>query len=176
MSKIKVIFWNANGWDASNCEKLAEIARSAAADVICVTDARMDPSKVRFMNGYLSTLKRFTRKRWRGKFEARPVRGTKCVVGGDIIFFSEKCSKVVKDPLLPYGTVSVLRLVWEETPMRVVSVYKPYKSAEEADGSLIKAVSKLVEEFEETFWDEVFSPPSLGVTSIWESMRCPPRL
>ena len=89
-ANLKVIFWNANCWNAVNCEKIAEVARSSDADVICVTNARMDASKARFMNGYTSTLKRLTGNTWRGKFEARPARGSKCVVGGDIIFFSEK--------------------------------------------------------------------------------------
>ena len=62
---------------------------------------------------------------------------------------------MVKDPILPFDTASVLRFVSEKTPMCIVSVYKPYKSKDDAEGSLINAVSKLVHDFENSFWEEV---------------------
>ena len=95
-SSLKVIFWNSNCWNSTNCEKISETAKESDADIICITDARSDEQKSRYLNGYLYTLKRITGKSWRGKIEFRPNRRSKCSVGGDIIFFSDRCSKVVK--------------------------------------------------------------------------------
>ena len=109
---LKVAFWNSNCWNSINCEKIAATALAAGADIICITDARSDQQKSRFLDGYLSTLKRVTGKTWRGKIEYRASRKSKCTVGGDILFFSALCSKVVKTALLPLGTASRLKLIW----------------------------------------------------------------
>ena len=79
--KMKTVFWNANAWNAQNCEKVADVVKRANADVLCITDARMDEGRARYMHGYLSTLKRLTGKNWRGKMEPMPARRTKCSVG-----------------------------------------------------------------------------------------------
>ena len=42
-NKLKVIFWNSNGWNRERCEKIATEAEKKDADVICLTDTRMDP-------------------------------------------------------------------------------------------------------------------------------------
>ena len=55
--KIKSVFWNANAWNAQNCEKVADVVKRANAEVLCITDARMDEGRTRYMHGYLNTLK-----------------------------------------------------------------------------------------------------------------------
>jgi exonuclease III len=125
---LKVVFWNANCWNSINCEKIAATALSSDADVICITDARSDQQKSRYLDGYLATLKRVTGKNWRGKIESRASRKSKCSVGGDILFFSDQCSKVAKTALLPLGTATCLKLVWGGKEFRIISVYRPYDS------------------------------------------------
>ena len=45
--ELKVVFWNANTWKSQNCEKLLDTIISADADVICISDARLDAYKDR---------------------------------------------------------------------------------------------------------------------------------
>jgi exonuclease III len=155
VAELKVIFWNANTWNAQNCEKLVETASVSNADVICIIDARLDNFKTRYIGGYCNTLHRATGKTWRAKLEARPDRRMKCMVGGDIIFYSEKCTKVVKNPTLPYGTISTLTLIWEGISVKVLSVYRPYENKEASEGALRTAVLKVNADFEADFWDEI---------------------
>ena len=121
------------------------------ADVVCISDARLDAYKDRYIGGYCFSMQKATGKRWRAKFEPRPDRRTKCLVGGDIIFFSEKCSSVVKTPLLPYGTLSSTSLVWEGAKVRILSIYRPYDSKESSEGALRTAIIKVVPDFEKEF-------------------------
>ena len=150
-AELKVVFWNANTWNSQNCEKLVETATVSEADVICIEDARLDNFKARYIGGYCHTLHKATGKIWRAKLEARPDRRLKCSVGGDIIFYSEKCTKVVKSPTLPFGTISTLSFVWEGIDVRVASVYRPYESRESSEGSLRSACLKVLPEFEDVF-------------------------
>ena len=128
------------------------------ADVVCISDARLDSYKDRYIGGYCFSMQKATGKRWRAKFEPRPDRRTKCSVGGDIIFFSEKCSSVVKTPLLPYGTLSSTSMVWEGAKVRILSVYRPYDSKESSEGAFRTATIKVVPDFEEEFWAELCKP------------------
>ena len=57
-----MVFWNANGWNAQNCEKVALTVNEAGADVLCITDARLDASRSRYISGYCHTLKKATGK------------------------------------------------------------------------------------------------------------------
>jgi len=157
MASLKVVFWNSNCWNTTNCEKISETAREHDADIICITDARSDDSKARFMTGYLSTIKRITGKTWRGKIESRPSRRSKCSVGGDIVFFSDRCSKVVKSTIIPIGIATALKLVWGGREIRVISVYRPYESPPGALGSLRNAACKIVDNFEDSFWEGILA-------------------
>ena len=77
--KIKTVFWNANAWNAQNCEKVADVVKRANADVLCITDAEMDEGRTRYMHGYLNTLKRLTGKNWReDRTHASPPYKTLC--------------------------------------------------------------------------------------------------
>ncbi len=143
-----------------SCEKISDTVRDSGADILCVTDARMDPHKNRFLDGYLQTLRKATGKVWRGKIEHRPTRNTKCLVGGDIIFFSENCSKVSKSVILPYGTASSLRVTWGGREIKVISVYRPYDGPESA-GSLRTAVTRLDNEFEDSFWKAILAQSNI---------------
>ena len=157
-AEFKAIFWNANTWNAQNCEKLVASVTESKADVICITDARLDNFKVRYIGGYCHTLQKATGKSWRAKLEARPDRRLKCMVGGDILFYSEKCTKVIKSPLLPYGTVSSLSLLWEGVNIRVISAYRPYDNKEASEGALRTAALRVLPGFEEAFWEEITKP------------------
>ena len=131
------------------------MVKRANADVLCITDARMDEGRTRYMHGYLSTLKKLTGKNWRGKMEPMPARRTKCSVGGDVIFYSDKCSKVVKRPILPHGILSSLDFVWGGTQMKVLSVYRPYVGVKEAEGALRTLAQSIVPGFEKRLWEEM---------------------
>ncbi len=93
-----------------------------------------------------------TGKTWREKIEFRASRKSKCAVGGDILFFSDLCSKLVKTALLPLGTASRLKLVWGGKEYRILSVYRPYDTPPSSVGSLRNAMNKATDDFEETFW------------------------
>ena len=45
LGKLKIIFWNSNGWDQERCDKISEVALEEESDVICIQDARMHPCK-----------------------------------------------------------------------------------------------------------------------------------
>ena len=72
LGKLKVIFWNSNGWEQERCDKIAEAALEEEADVICIQDARMHPAREGHMKGYEKRLERVTGKKWRGKVTNRP--------------------------------------------------------------------------------------------------------
>ena len=113
------------------------------------------------MHGYQNTLKKVTGKNWRGKFEPLPSRRTKCSVGGDVIFYSDECSKVVKRLILPHGILSSLDFVWGGTQMRVLSVYRPYVGAKEAEGALRTLAQSIVPGFEKRLWEEMLKPSAV---------------
>ena len=152
-SPLQVVFWNANGWNAQKCEQILETVKISGADMICISDARLDSFGRSYIEGYCKKLREATGKTWRKKLEARPERKPKCLIGGDIVFFSEECSKVSKTATSPYGTVSRINMLWKGAEVRVISVYRPYHGASDAIGSLRNAVTKLDPEFEDSFWD-----------------------
>ena len=41
-SPLQVVFWNANAWNAQKCEQILETVRISGADLICISDARLD--------------------------------------------------------------------------------------------------------------------------------------
>jgi hypothetical protein len=159
--KMKTVFWNANAWNAQNCEKVADVVKRSNADVLCITDAKMDEGRTRYMHGYLNTLKRVTGKNWRGKMEPMPARRTKCFVGGDVIFYSDLCSKVVKRPILPHGILSSLDFVWGGTQMKVLSVYRPYVGAKETEGAFRTLAQSIIPGFEKHLWEEMLKPSAV---------------
>jgi len=138
-----------------NCDKVMETVKSNDADVLCVLDARMDPHKKRYMGGYLQQLRKHTGKVWRGKIEPRPGRHTGCLIGGEVTFYSEHCSGVIKKPLTAYGTSSLITLIWKGMEIRIISVYRPYEAQTDAEGSLRAAVLKNNEDFEESLWEKI---------------------
>ena len=152
-SPLQVVFWNANSWNTMKCDQLLETVRMSGADLICISDARLDSFGKAYIEGYCKKLRGATGKTWRGKLEARPDKKPKCMIGGDIVFFSEECSKVTKTAITPYGTVSRINMLWKGAEVRVVSIYRPYPGAEGAVGSLRNAVTKLDPDFEDSFWD-----------------------
>jgi hypothetical protein len=155
------VFWTANAWNAQNCEKVADVVKRANAEVLCITDAKMDEGRTRYMHGYLSTQKRRTGKNWRGQLEPMPFRRTKCSVGSDVIFYSDMCSKEVKRPIIPHGILSSLDFVWGGTQMKGLSVYRPYVGAKETEGAFRNLAHSIVPGFERRLWEEMLKPSAV---------------
>ena len=93
--------------------------------------------------------------------ESMPARRTKCSVGGDVIFYSDLCSKVVKRPILPHGILSSLDFVWGGTQLKVFSVYRPYVGVKEAEGALRTLAQSTVPGFEKRLWEEMLKPSAV---------------
>ena len=49
--ELKVVFWNANTWKSQNLEKLMDTITGSNADVVCISDARLDAFKDRYIGG-----------------------------------------------------------------------------------------------------------------------------
>ncbi len=60
LGKLKIIFWNSNGWEQERCDKIAEVALEEESDVIFIQDARMHPAREGHMKGYEKRLERAT--------------------------------------------------------------------------------------------------------------------
>ena len=94
VGKLKIIFWNSNGWEQERCDKIAEAALEEEADIICIQDARMHPAREGHMKGYEKRLERVTGKKWKGKVINRPEKTKGCIIEGSILFTSHNCADV----------------------------------------------------------------------------------
>jgi hypothetical protein len=88
--KLKVIFWNSNGWDKERCDRIAQVAAEEQVDVICLLDVRMDQGRKKGLKSYESILEKATGRAWRGKMVARPGRKRRCYVGGSLLMTSHR--------------------------------------------------------------------------------------
>ena len=53
LGKLKIIFWNSNGWDTDRCDRIANLAKEEDADVVCIQDSRMDQHREQHLKGYM---------------------------------------------------------------------------------------------------------------------------
>jgi hypothetical protein len=93
-NKLKVIFWNSNGWNRERCEKIAMETEKTDADIICLTDTRMNPVRDTQMKTYEKMMDRITGKKWKGRSVNIPGYSRGCLVGGSILLTSYNCSNV----------------------------------------------------------------------------------
>jgi exonuclease III len=151
---MKIIFWNSNGWEQDRCNKIAEVAFEEDADVICITDARMDPNREAHVKGYEKILDRITGKKWRIKMTCRPGKRKGCFVGGSLLMTSHNCANVRRVGLVKYGVVDKAEMIWLGQKVTVISTYRPYEN--DAKGSLRSALKKEYEgNFEDKYWDSI---------------------
>ena len=92
-TELRVIFWNSNSWDAQKAEKIANVAQSEGADVVCILDARIDKIRLRYIKNYEKIIGDKTGKNWRG-YSALNSKAKKCRAGGTLIFVSDRCTRV----------------------------------------------------------------------------------
>jgi exonuclease III len=151
---MKIIFWNSNGWEQDRCNKIAEVAFEEDADVICITDARMDPNREAHVKGYEKILDRITGKKWRIRMTCRPGKRKGCFVGGSLLMTSHNCANVRRVGLVKYGVVDKAEMIWLGQKVTVISTYGPYEN--DAKGSLRSALKKEYEgNFEDKYWDSI---------------------
>ena len=133
--------------------EIAQIANEEDADVICITDARMDPNRDSHMRIYEKILNKETGKKWRSKLTYRPGFKRGCYMGGSILFTSHNCADVRRLGIIEYGIMDRIDLKWRKTKVGILSTYRPYEN--DAKGSLRTTASKGTEDFEEYYWDNL---------------------
>jgi hypothetical protein len=107
------INWNSNSWDFHKSQKIAELANTAGADAILITDTRIDQWRVKeAVTVFARTLQRATGKVWDG--EASPKHAVHRM-GGNLIMFSNRISKPKIKHILPLGVLSCLEGSWNKT-------------------------------------------------------------
>ena len=104
--RLRVIFWNSNGWDKERCDRVAQVAAEEQADVICLTDVRMDQGRKKGLKSYESILEKATGRSWKGKLTARSGKKRKCYVGGSLLMTSHRCSDERYTELMEYGVMN----------------------------------------------------------------------
>jgi hypothetical protein len=158
--KLKIIFWNSNGWEQERCDKIAEAALEEEADIICIQDARMHPARDGHMKGYEKRLERVTEKKWKGKVINRPEKTKGCLIGGSILFTSHNCADVRRSGVIKYGIMDKINLSWMRERINIISTYKPYPH--KAKGSLLSAVTEGGECFEDRYWESLITAAGNG--------------
>ena len=112
LGKLKIIFWNSNGWDTDRCDRIATLAKEEDADVVCIQDSRMDPHREQHLKGYMSIMEKATGKKWKGKMVCRPGRRRGCMVKGSLLLTSHNCVDVRRVRILNYGVADKIDLKW----------------------------------------------------------------
>ena len=97
--------------EQDRCNKIAKVALEEDADVICVTDARMDQYREKHIKGYEKILDRVTGKKWRIKMTCRPGRRGGCFVGGSLLMTSHNCANVRRVGLIKFGVLDRTDLI-----------------------------------------------------------------
>ena len=156
---LRVVFWNCNGWDYHKSQKVAELTASIKADVICITDSRINKHReISAVDSFAKVLLIKTDKTWRGTVS--PMRQNERV-GGDIIMFSNLISKPKVTHLIPFGVLSSLDCRWGVTDISILSVYRPILNDD--PGSLRSIVEKSIDtNLENRLWKTMADRTDLG--------------
>ena len=156
MVRNSVVFWNCNGWRGDGtidkADLLGGIARDEKAEMICVTDIRLDNLEgMRGVKGICRRLGISTGKTWAGVHITR--REDK-KIGGAYIFHTIDWTKVKIVEKLKYGVLTEITGNWNGKKHKIISVYRPcYNSSE---GSLRLAMDlEWKGGFEEKFWEMI---------------------
>ena len=153
LGKLKIIFWNSNGWDTDRCDKIAELAKEEDADVVCIQDSRMDPHREQHLKGYMNVMEKVTGKKWRGRMVCRPGKRLGCMVGGSLLLTSHNCVDVRRVGILNYGVADKIDMKWMNEQVTIIPTYRPCRN--KAVGSLRSAMGNESDNFEERYWDSI---------------------
>ena len=153
LGKLKIIFWNSNGWDTDRCDRIAALAKDEDADVVCIQDSRMDPHREQYLKGYMNLMEKVTGKKWKGKMVCRPGRRRGCMVGGSLLMTSHNCVDVRRVGILNYGVADKIDMKWRNEQITIIPTYRPCMN--KAAGSLRTAMGNESEDFEERYWDSI---------------------
>ena len=140
---------------------MAEVAFEEDADVICITDARMDSNREAHIKGYERILDKVTGKKWRMKMTCRPGNRKGCYVGGSLLMTSHNCANVRRVGLIKYGVQDKVEMIWRGQKITVIATYRPYDN--EAKGSLKKEYEG---SFEDKYWSTLRENTRRGKTII----------
>jgi hypothetical protein len=108
IDKLRTIFWNTNGWKSGETiDKLAmivEAARKEDAELICLTDTRLDGiEELRYLSNAISSLRKGTGKTWADKIISRK---EDLRVGGALILYSAEWTQVNVREAIKYGCLT----------------------------------------------------------------------
>jgi hypothetical protein len=155
------INWNCNSWDFHKSQKVAELANSSKADVIMITDTRIDHWRLReAVDRFAKTLQLATGKIWNG--EASPKHLTHRM-GGNLIMYSNRISKPRVNHLLPLGILSSLEGRWKKQDFCFLSTYRPPEDGSET--SLRALTSDAIgSDMEPKLWEVIDNKMNTGPT------------
>ncbi len=155
------ISWNCNSWDVHKAQKLSSLAETCCADVILVTDARIDEWRLKLaVDSFSKTLQKATGKIWGGEATAKhPLHRA----GGNLIMYSNRVCRPKIKHLMPLGTLSSLDGRWKDQDFSFLSVYRP--PLEGTDTSLRALVNTdLGTDMEDALWERIESKMDEGLT------------
>jgi hypothetical protein len=155
------INWNCNSWDFHKSQKVAELANVSKADIIMVTDTRIDHWRLReSVDRFAKTLQLATGKIWNG--EATPKHLTHRM-GGNLIMHSNRISKPKISHLLPLGILSSIDGKWKKQDFCLLSIYRPPEDG--GDTSLRALASDAIgSDMEPKLWDMIENRMNMGPT------------
>ena len=142
-------------------QKIASLAYSSKADVILITDARIDSWRLKTaVESFSKTLQKATGKVWSG--EATP-RHELHRVGGNLIMCSNKITKPKIKHLMPLGVLSSLDGKWKNQDFSFLSVYRP--PLDGTDTSLRALTTKALDcDMVDVLWERINLKMDLGPT------------
>ena len=137
--RLRVLFWNSNGWDIDRGRRLADVAKEENIHVIGVVDVKIKKEEA---DRKLATFKYFlemkTGIKWSGKVFPLDVG---CLSGGAIMVSSDQFMDTKYQEILPFGMLSMVHGSWGKHKIKVALIYRP--SDDKGDKSLGKSVRKV---------------------------------
>ena len=153
------VCWNCNSWDAHKSQKIAALVATNHADVILITDARIDGWRLKTsVENFAGILQKSTGKIWDGV--ATPKHDLHRV-GGNLIMYSNKITRPKFKHLMPLGVFSSLDGRWKDQDFSFLLVYRPPTDGTETSLRAL-VTSKIGKDMEEKLWDEIEEKVNLG--------------
>jgi hypothetical protein len=120
---LVAICWNSNSWDVHKSQKIASLAHTSHADVILITDSRIDSWRLNSaVNNFAKVLQQSTGKIWNGEATSKHRLHR---VGGNLIMFSNKVWRPKIEHLMPLGVLSSFDGRWNDQDFSFLSIYRP---------------------------------------------------
>ena len=156
ITKNNIIFWNCNGWNGDvtidKASLLGEVAKDEEAELICVTDVRLDEfGGLKGKSSVCRALERITGKTWRGEYITRKEDKR---IGGTYIFHTIDWTNVSIKAALKYGVITEINGTWQGKKYRVLSVYRPCYGNNEGSLRVTMDLEHKMK-FEEKFWNKL---------------------